>query len=247
MLPQSWLLTILVPLALGAPVPSESNTPTLTLLNNLSNAKSSAANLPKAALDPANKHGSHRKGNKNLAQGSPSLQASPAFSTGQSANTTTLNDQTGTDPHKMGLNHANKMSSYQFKGQTLATNLTFSNSDQLHAAPGSDVGDLGAGGGGAESSGELAETSGGMVGGAASGGRKESAGSLYGGTNVADGTTVRVGAGSGSAGNTGNGGTTVGGEGTTTIGSGTDSGTTTTCDNCTISGTTASGNGTASS
>ena len=97
---QFWLLAILVPLALGAPVPRASGPPTLTLVDSISDAKS-ISNLPKSEVNRANKVGWHLEGNSIVigSKATSDKQGSPL------------------GPKKMGLNRANKPSWYLKSGK----------------------------------------------------------------------------------------------------------------------------------
>ena len=123
MLFHSWLLTVLVPLALGAPVSQERSPPTLTLMDNIANAKSPdklAESGTKALL-----------GSKSRLQGSASTDEYPALSTGvgrkggnivegqvkeSGSGLNRTADSTRNNNH-MGLNRANKLAAYHQSGK----------------------------------------------------------------------------------------------------------------------------------
>ena len=159
MLFQSWLLTILVPLALGAPVSRAPSPPTLTILDNIVNATSPeklAESGKKIALGsksrlhgsastdeyPALSNGVSHKG-KNILEGqekgSPWLDAYPSLRNGSSLNGTA--GGTSQDIGKMGLNRANKMHTYQ-KGRADngGSNSTLSDGETLEESSGGKLG-----------------------------------------------------------------------------------------------------------
>ena len=220
MLFQSWLLTILVPLALGAPVFRAPGPPTLTILDNIANATSPeklAESGKKIVLGSKSRlHGSASTdeypalGNgvghtgKNILEGqekgSPWLDAYPTLRNGSSLSGEA--GDTSLDPGKMGLNRANKMHTYQ--------------KDPVHNGGGNIT----------LSDGEtLEESSGGKLGGTSSHGSDSSTASknkAIGSEGITIDTTT-TGIELGSANDTGSGATTTGQQGTTP-GTGTTSG-----------------------
>ena len=114
MLFQSWLLTILVPLTLGAPVSREPSPPTLTIVDNMANATS-----PEKVAEIGNKIA---LGSKSRLQGSASTDGYSALGSGSSLSW---------GPRKMGLNHANKMHSYKNGVHNGGSDITSSDSGAL--------------------------------------------------------------------------------------------------------------------
>ena len=142
MLFQSWLLTVLVPLAFGAPFSQEPNPPTLTIMD-LANATS-----PEKLAESGNRI---VLGSKNRLQGSASTDEYSALgiAVGHKGKSGTAGG-TSWVPGKMGLNRANKMNRIIKSGaHDGGSNTTLSD-------------ESGAGGG------TLAESSGGRLGGTSS-------------------------------------------------------------------------------
>ena len=159
MLFQSWLLTILVPLALGAPVSRAPSPPTLTILDNIVNATSpeklaesgkkivlgSKSRLHgSASIDeyPALSNGVGHKG-KNILEGqekgSPWLNAYPSLRNGSSLSGTA--GDASQDIGKMGLNRANKMGAYKKSGADNGrSNFTLSDGETLEESSGGKLG-----------------------------------------------------------------------------------------------------------
>lgn len=145
MLFHSWLLTVLVPLALGAPVSQERSPPTLTSMDNIANATS-----PDKLAESGNKI---LLGSKSRLQGSASTDEYPALSTGvgrkggnivngqEKESGSGLNrtaDSTRNNNH-MGLNRANKMLSYKYGqhyGDIVGSNITVSDGGTLGESSG---------------------------------------------------------------------------------------------------------------
>ena len=123
MLFQSWLLIMLVPLALGAPVSQEPRPPTLTIMDiaNATSPEKLANSGKKIAL-----------GSKSRLHGSASSDEYPALGNGGGhKNKTGTAGDTWENAGKMGLNRANKMHTYYksvlFDG---AANVTLSNGSE---------------------------------------------------------------------------------------------------------------------
>ena len=152
MLFQSWLLTILVPLTLGAPVSREPSPPTLTIMDNIVNATSpekvaeigkkialgSKSRLQGSALTdeyPALGNGVGHRGKSILEgqeKGSSWLDAYAALRNGSSLNGTA--GGSSEEPGKMGLNKANRMHTYQKIGAGIVgSNITLSDEGSLSA------------------------------------------------------------------------------------------------------------------
>ena len=138
MLFQSWLLTILVPLTLGAPVSREPSPPTLTIVDNMANATS-----PEKVAEIGNKIA---LGSKNRLQGSASTDEYSDLGSGSSLSW---------GPRKMGLNHANKMHSYKHGVHNGGRNITSSDDGTL--------GESSHGSGNSTASNEMAIDSGGLT------------------------------------------------------------------------------------
>ena len=221
MLFQSWLLTILVPLALGAPVFREPSPPTLTIMDSMANATSPekfAESRKKIVLASKGRlqgsasseystlgNGVGHKGkttSEGEEKGSQLLDEYPTFGNGSSLNGTA--GDTSQEPNKMGLNRANKMATYR-KG---IANMV--RSDTI-------VSDIGAVGGTLD--GTLEESPGGKLGGTSSrgsGGNTAKKNVAIGNKVITIDTTI-TGSDSGisSADETGNGETNTGQQGTT--------------------------------
>ena len=209
-----------MPLALGAPVSQAPGPPTLTILDNIANATSPeklAESVKKIVLGSKSRlHGSAstdeylalsngvgHKGKTILEgqeKGSPWLDAYPTLRNGSSLSAKA--GDTSQDPGKMGLNHANKMLTYQKSGaDNGGSNSTLSDGDTLE------------------------ESSGGKLGGTSSHGSGSSTASrnkAIGSEGITIDTTT-TGIELGSANDTGSGATTTGQQGTTP-GTGTTSG-----------------------
>ena len=198
MLLRALLLTILVPVALGAPVSQESSPPTLSLVSGISDAKVTDG-LSRSEVDHANKVGWHLEGNKIVigsktrsnGKGSPLLDGHSAHGTGVSNIANALKDKgapsingwtnnaTSQRTTKLGLNHANKMNK-QYKGRK--------------GLGGSQTGGYAARGTGLSDSGALGGTSGGISGGASGGNSGGMTGSE--GTTTGNATTTATTTGS---------------------------------------------------
>lgn len=213
MLLQSWLLTTLVPLALGAPVFRESSPPTLTIMDSIANATSPeklAESRHKIAL-----------GSKSRLQGSASSDEYPSLGHGvrhkgktalegeENGNGSSLNGTAGDtsqEPTKMGLNRANKEVTYR-KGiaDNVGSNNTLSNatlSDGGSLMPsGSESQDIGVSGIGAVAG--TAGTSGEAPGGKLHGTPSHGSGGKTASKNVAIGSADETGSGETSTGQQG--------------------------------------------
>lgn len=141
MLFNSLLLTIMMPLALGAPASQGSTPPTLSLVNTLSDAVNVTQSHSESGVDRANKAALHLQGNR----GTPSFDAHSALGTGVSIGAAHRG-------WKLGLNRANKLNK-SYKGVPVASGTSW------HAAHGT----------GLSSSDALGGSSGGTVGGASGG------------------------------------------------------------------------------
>ena len=150
MLLHSLLLTILMPVALGAPVSEGSTPPTLSLVDTRSDAVNATHSLSESGVDRANKAALHLQGHRGATgsetssknRGTPSHDAHSAHGTGVGKGTW--------DRGKLPLNNANKMNQ-KYKGK-----MSLGESETSgHAAQGTGVSStlVGSSGGTATSSG----------------------------------------------------------------------------------------------
>lgn len=145
MLLHSLLLTILMPVALGAPVSKGSTPPTLSLVSTTSHVLNATDSLSESGVHRANKAALHLPGNRGA--GTPSFDAHSALGTHVSLGRGHL----GWD---LGLNRANRMNDDYRGERSLGGSET-----SWHAAQGT----------GARSGDALGGSSGGTVGGASDG------------------------------------------------------------------------------
>lgn len=213
MLFQSWLLTILVPLALGAPVSREPSPPTLTIMDiaNATSREKLADSGKKIVLS-----------SKTRLHGSASSDEYPALGNGGGHKS-----KTGTaggisqNPGKMGLNHANKMNIFYKNGANSGgSNITRSDGGSLSlgGSEGRGTGVSSTGAVGGELDGTLGESSGGELPGSSSHGSGSSTASkskAIGSEGITIDTTINGNDnGLGSANYTGSGATTTAQQGT---------------------------------